>query len=300
MTNKILFRGVASALITPFSAGEIDYPSLRRIINAQIRAGIDALVIGGTTGEASTLSHDEKLKLYSFVIKEVSGRIPVIVGCGSNDTKRAVALAKSIKGLSADGILSVTPYYNKGTHEGIKKHYLSIAEATNLPIIIYNVPQRTGVNLPISLIEELAEHENIVGIKEASDSAERLLNLSCLSDKIKLYSGNDGMTLQTLALGGEGVISVVSNIFPTAMHKLCESFFMGDLSRAGEIGRSLIPMTNALFCDVNPVPIKYCMSLAGFCSPEVRLPLSLPKSDSAKLIQDAYEKYKKEHPELAV
>ena len=167
MTDKILFRGAASALITPFVSGGIDYPSLKKIINSQIAAGIDALVIGGTTGEASTLSFDEKLKLYSFAAEEAAGRIPIIVGCGSNDTKRAVTLAKSIKPLGVDGILSVTPYYNKGTYDGIKSHYLSIAEASNLPIILYNVPQRTGVNLPISLIAELSEHENIVGIKGA-------------------------------------------------------------------------------------------------------------------------------------
>lgn len=299
MTNKILFRGVASAIVTPFASGEIDYVSLKKIINAQIEAGINALVVGGTTGEASTLSHDEKLRLYSFVINEVSGRIPVIVGCGSNDTRRAVALAKSVKSLSPDGILSVTPYYNKGTTEGIKKHYLSIVESADLPTIIYNVPQRTGVNLPISLIEELANHENIVGIKEASDSAERLVRISALKDKIKLYSGNDAMTLQTLALGGVGVISVVSNLMPYAMRSLCESFFLGDISKAAEIQRSLIGITDALFCDVNPVPLKYAMSLAGYCSPEMRLPLSLPSSDAAKRIEAAYREYKERYPELS-
>ena len=299
MTNKILFSGVASAIITPFSSGEIDYFSLRRIINAQISAGVDALVVGGTTGEASTLSHDEKLRLYSFVIKEVAGRIPVIAGCGSNDTKRAVSLAKAIKNLSADGILSVTPYYNKGTCEGIKKHYLSIAESSDLPMIIYNVPQRTGVNMPISLVDELSEHENIVGIKEASDSSERLLLLSALSDKIKLYAGNDTATLQTLALGGLGVISVVSNVLPRAMQELCKSFFLGNISRSAEIQRSLIPMINAMFTEVNPVPVKYCMSLAGFSSPEVRLPLSLPSESTARAIEKAFENFLSEHPDLS-
>lgn len=299
MTDKILFRGGASALVTPFRSGEIDFNSLKKIISTQIASGIDALVVGGTTGEASTLSDEEKLRLYDFVISEVGGRIPVIVGCGTNCTERATAFARAIKGLSADGILSVTPYYNKGTKEGIKRHYLSIAETADLPTIIYNVPQRTGVNLPISLIEELANHENIVGIKEASDSVERLAVLSAMSDKISLYAGNDSMTLPALSLGGLGVISVVSNVLPLAMHRLCESFFNQDIDEARKIQHSLVPMIKALFCEVNPVPIKYCMSLVGLCTPELRLPLSTPDSAIARVVEEAYERYKQDYPELS-
>lgn len=280
MAKKEIFRGVATALITPFINGEIDYKALGKLIDMQIEADIDALVIGGTTAEVATLSDDERYKLYTFAKGKICGRTKLIFGTGTNDTRVAVAHTKYAERLGCDGVLLVTPYYNKGTETGIEKHYLTIAESANLPIIVYNVPSRTGVNLGINLLERLANHTNIVGIKEASDSADRLVSLAAFGDNLRLYAGNDSQIYSALSLGGAGVISVMSNIIPKEAKELCKCYFEGKTNEALSLQIKLLPFIKSLFIETNPAPIKYAMSAAGLCSSEVRLPLSPPRESS--------------------
>ena len=287
MRKRVIFSGVGTALITPFIDTGIDFDSLRRIIDFQIEAGVDALVIAGTTGEASTLSEDERYSLYEFARSYTAGRVPLILGTGTNDTKGAIRHTRRAAEIGADAALVVTPYYNKGTASGVVMHYKSVAECSELPIILYNVPSRTGVNLSIDAVRELSEHENIVAIKEASDSVDRLTELSVLSNEIALYAGNDSQTHALLALGGMGVISVASNIAPREVLQIVDNFTRGDASAALAAQRALLPLCRALFLETNPAPIKYLMSKAGFCSPEIRLPLTLP-TDSVRRELDRF------------
>lgn len=287
MNKKQIFRGVSTALITPFKNGEIDYDALGSLIEYQIDANVDALVIGGTTAEISTLSTEERYRLYAFAKEKIDGRTRLILGTGTNDTRATLYNSKFAEGVGCDGLLLVTPYYNKGTEFGIEKHYLSIAESVDLPIIVYNVPSRTGVNLEISLLERLANHPNIVGIKEASDSADRLVSLALLTDKLSLYAGNDSQIYPVLALGGEGVISVISNILPKEVKALCNSYFDNDSKQSLNIQLKLLPLIKALFIETNPAPVKYAMSLLGLCSAELRLPLCEPKDSTKKEIERA-------------
>lgn len=284
MNKKIIFSGAATALITPFSGGEIDYESLGELIDDQIEGGIDALVIGGTTAEAATLSDEERYKLYTFAKGKIAGRTRLILGTGTNDTRVAIKHTKFAERLGCDGVLLVTPYYNKGTEEGIKKHYLSIAESTDLPIILYNVPSRTGVNLGFNLLDALSEHPNIAAIKEASDSVDRLVRLATLSDKLTLYSGNDSQIYPTLSLGGMGVISVMSNLMPRTTKELCKSYFEGRTDEALGLQLKLLPFIRSLFMETNPSPIKYAMASRGFCTSEVRLPLAEPRTSTKEEI----------------
>ena len=284
MKKKEIFRGVATALITPFTDGEIDYPTLSRLIDMQIAAGIPALVVGGTTAEAATLSDDERYKLYTFAKGKIAGRAKLILGTGTNDTRVAVAHTKFAARLGCDGVLLVTPYYNKGTEDGIEKHYLLIAESTDLPTILYNVPSRTGVNLGFGLLERLAKHPNIVALKEASDSVDRLVRLSAFGDELHLYAGNDSQIYPTLSLGGRGVISVVSNILPEATCHICTSFFAGDVGASLATQQKLLPLIRSLFLETNPSPIKYAMWTRGLCNADVRLPLSEPRESTKEEI----------------
>lgn len=284
MDKKEIFRGVGTALITPFIDGEIDYAALGALIDYQIVGGVDALVVGGTTAEAATLSDEERYKLYTFAKGQIAGRTKLILGTGTNDTRVALAHTKFAERLGCDGVLLVTPYYNKGTEIGIEKHYLSIAESTNLPIILYNVPSRTGVNLGFNLLDRLANHPNIVALKEASDSIDRLVALAAFGDKLRLYSGNDSQIYPTLALGGIGVISVMSNLLPKTTHNICQSFFDGLHNKALKLQLRLLPFIKALFAETNPTPIKYAMSMRGLCSAEVRLPLAEPRESTKQEI----------------
>lgn len=284
MAKKLIFKGAATALITPFKDGEIDYEALSRLIEFQIAGGIDAFVIGGTTAEAATLSDDERYGLYTFAKEKINGRTKLIFGTGTNDTRVALAHSKFAEQLGCDGVLLVTPYYNKGTEDGIEKHYLKIAESVNLPIILYNVPSRTGVNLGFNLLGRLADHPNIVGLKEASDSIDRLVTLSAFGDELHLYSGNDSQIYPTLALGGKGVISVMSNLLPKTTVKMCKDYFEGNQGEALKLQISLLPFIKSLFLETNPAPIKYAMAEKGFCSPEVRLPLSEPRESTKREI----------------
>ena len=291
MKNTV-FRGVATAMITPLCDGKIDYGALERLFEIQIECGVDALVIAGTTGECSTLSEEERVSLFEFSARMARGRIPLILGTGSNSTATAVKYAKIAERIGGCAYLSVTPYYNKGTERGIISHYLEIARATEMPIILYNVPSRTGVNLSLAAIEELAECESIVGIKEAQDSIDRLTALSALSDKIALYSGNDSQIYPTLALGGAGVISVVSNVMPRAVLGITRAYFSGDVRLSYERQISLLPFAAAMFLETNPTPIKHAMKLSGLCDDEVRLPLTRPSEDTMRKIKEALDKHR--------
>lgn len=272
--RKPIFTGVCTALITPFRDGKIDFEALSGLIEFQIDGGVDALLINGTTGESATLTDAEKREIISFAVSEVGGRVPVIAGTGSNDTKKAVELSKFAYDVGADACLAVTPYYNKASEVGLIKHYEAIVDATEIPIILYNVPSRTGVNIPLSVYERLSEHKNIVAVKEANPSVSDFARLSARCGKnLDLYSGNDDLILPCLSLGGNGIISVISNALPRQTGDICRLWFGGKIKEATELQLKLLPLTNALFCEVNPIPIKALLSHLGFCKEEYRLPL---------------------------
>ncbi|MBQ8720409.1 MAG: 4-hydroxy-tetrahydrodipicolinate synthase [Clostridia bacterium] len=293
MKKQIIFSGTATALITPFASGEIDYPSLFRLIDGQIAAGIDALVVGGTTGEAATLSLTERYELYGKCREHINGRCKLIFGTGTNDTRCAVAHTKEAGAIGCDGVLVVTPYYNKGTHEGVVRHYLEIADASPVPVLLYNVPSRTGVNLTLSQLERLSRHEMISGIKEAGDSVDRLVEIATLGEDLPLYSGNDSQIFATMALGGYGVISVLSNLLPKETKRITELYLGGSIEKSRERQFELLPIIKSLFLETNPAPVKYAMSLCGACSPELRLPLSQPSEATKAVVRGALSAYKK-------
>ena len=292
MKKQEIFRGVATALITPFKNDKIDIDALERLLEMQISAGIDAIVIGGTTGEAATLSNDERYELYRESARIVGGRCKLIFGTGTNDTRVAVNHTKYAESVGCDAVLLVTPYYNKGTREGIIRHYLTIADSSETPVILYNVPSRTGVNLDFEILERLSNHERIVAIKEASDSIDRLTAIASLGESLRLYSGNDSQIYPTLALGGLGVISVVSNLFPTETLDICRLYFEGERKKSLDLQTKMLPVINSLFLETNPAPIKYAMSRAGLCSADMRLPMWLPTDITRRKINEAIEKFR--------
>lgn len=290
MKKKIVFRGTATAMITPFCNDAIDTHALRTLAEEQIGAGIDALVIGGTTGEAATLSDGERYALYRTCAEMDRGHAKLILGTGTNDTKAAIRHTKRAAAIGADAVLVVTPYYNKGTSEGIVEHYRRIADASSVPVLLYNVPTRTGVNLTLEQLDRLADEENIVGIKEASDSVDRLIDLSAFGDRLWLYSGNDSQIHTTLSLGGLGVISVASNLIPQRIAAIADLFFEGRHYESRQCQLQLLPLIRALFVETNPAPIKYAMSLYGKCREEVRLPLSPPVGAQRALLRREAER----------
>ena len=287
MKKKEIFSGVGTALVTPFEDGRVDYSALGRLIELQIAAGVEAIVIGGTTGEAATLTEEERRELYARAAELIRGRARLILGTGTNDTRAAVERTKFAATLGCDGALVVTPYYNKGTEEGVYRHYVEIADCSELPIILYNVPSRTGVNLGLTLLSRLAEHPNVVGLKEAGDSTDRLVQLSCLGDALPLYAGNDSQIFPALSLGGRGVISVVSNLWPERVKRITDGYFSGDYEGSLNEQRSLLPLIRALFLETNPAPVKWAMGTLGLCSAEVRLPLSLPRESTRAALAEA-------------
>ena len=291
MKKRVIFKGVGTALVTPFSRGRIDYPTLDRLIERQIDAKTDALVIGGTTGEAATLSDKERYRLYSHAIDLVAGRCAVVLGTGTNDTRVAIKHTMVAKSLSADGALVVTPYYNKGTELGLGRHYEAIADAIDIPLILYNVPSRTGVNIPIPTLKRLSERENIVGIKEASDSADRLVKISAIGEALPLYAGNDSQTYTAMALGGAGVISVLSNLCPERMKKITDNLMTGQKEAALSEQQALLPLIDAIFAETNPAPIKYALSRLGLCSEEMRLPMSEVCEGTRRLIDEVLKNF---------
>ena len=280
--NNRLFRGAAVALATPFRAGEIDFEAFERLIDRQIAAGTGALVVCGTTGEPATISHEEREWLIECALRRAGGRVPVIVGVGGNDTRAVIALTRQVKAAGADAALAVTPFYNKTTQAGLIAHFTAVADAADIPVILYNVPARTGVNLLPETAAALAEHPNICGVKEASGDVSQAAELVGLcGDKIALYAGNDDQALPLLSLGGQGVISVVANICPSLVSGLCECFFAGDIDSARAIQLRLLPLCKALFMEVNPIPLKAALAMLGLCGNELRLPL-VPASEACR------------------
>lgn len=283
-----IFTGSAVALITPFHNGQIDYKALETIIELQIAAGSDAIVALGTTGEASTLSAEEREEATRFFVEHVSGRIPVIVGTGGNNTEEVIERSRFAEAVGADGLLIVTPYYNKTTQDGLVAHYCAISEQVRTPIIAYNVPSRTGLNLQPQTMRKILDNcENVVGIKEASGNIEQIVSLAALCPDCDIYSGNDDHVVPILSIGGKGVISTVANIIPEAMHLMCERFFDGDIAEARRLQLASLPLVKAAFCEVNPIPIKTMMGILKLCDPEVRLPLVQPTLEHYELMEKA-------------
>jgi 4-hydroxy-tetrahydrodipicolinate synthase len=287
-----IFTGSAVALITPFHDGAVDYTALTRLIELQIAAGSDAIVALGTTGEAATMMEDEREEVIRFVVERVSNRIPVIVGTGSNNTEDAIRKSRFAEAVGADGLLIVTPFYNKTTQEGLLAHYSSIAEQVRLPIIIYNVPSRTGLNIKPETVTKLVRScENIVGIKEASGDISQITKLAAICPECDIYSGNDDQVVPVLSIGGKGVISTIANIHPEAMHMMCKAYFDGDVEEARRLQLALLPLQEAAFCEVNPIPIKTMMGLLKLCDPEVRLPLVKPSLEHYELMENTLRDY---------
>ena len=279
-----IFTGVATALVTPFRNRAIDYESFGTIIDDQLKAGINALVICGTTGEASTLTDDEQISAIEFAVKRVGKKIPVIAGAGSNDTEHAITLCKRACEVGADALLIVTPYYNKTSQRGLIHMYTRIADSVNKPIILYNVPSRTGVNIEPETYAALAEHPNIQAIKEASGDFSKLVKtVSLVGDKLDVYSGNDDQVVPMMALGAKGVISVLSNVIPAETVEMCQRFMNGDVKGSAAMQCKYLSLINALFSDVNPIPVKEAMGMLGCCTNEMREPL-YPMDEAKKAI----------------
>jgi 4-hydroxy-tetrahydrodipicolinate synthase len=261
MTKNPVFLGAATALVTPLTADGVDYPALEKLINWQIDEGIDALVICGTTGEASTLTDEEHMAVLKFAIEVAGGRVPMIAGTGSNDTAHAIEMTKFACSIGYDAMLVVTPYYNKTTQRGLIAMFTAIADASTKPIILYNVPGRTGVNIEPATYAALAKHPNIAAIKEAGGNISKIVETATLvGDQLDIYSGNDDQIVPILACGGKGVISVLSNVVPKETSQMCHTFFNGDVKGAMEMQKKYLGLTNALFCEVNPIPVKAAMA----------------------------------------
>lgn len=274
MKNTI-FKGAATAIITPMhDDGSVDYEAFGRLIDFQIANGIDGIVAVGTTGESATLADDEHMEAVKFCIDRVAGRVPVIAGTGSNNTDHAIMFTKEAYKLGADAVLLVTPYYNKTTQKGLYESFKATAECAPIPCIIYNVPSRTGCNLQPETVAKLAEIPNIVAIKEASGNISQVAEIAALcGDKIDIYSGNDDQIIPILSLGGKGVISVLSNLLPKETHDMCQNFFDGNIDAARDAQLKYIPLIDALFCEVNPIPVKAALSAMGYGENVLRLPL---------------------------
>ena len=289
-----VFTGAGVAIVTPFKEnGEVNYEKFGELIEDQIAGGTDAIIVCGTTGESSTLDHEEHLAVIKYCIEKVAGRIPVVAGTGSNCTETAVYLSTEAEKYGADALLLVTPYYNKATQNGLFKHYKTIADSVKIPCILYNVPSRTGCNIaPETVVRLCSEVENIVGVKEASGNISQIVKLMSIADgKVDLYSGNDDQIVPLLALGGIGVISVLSNVAPRQTHDICEKFFNGDV--AGSCAEQLraIPLCNALFCEVNPIPVKKALNLMGKEVGPLRAPLTEMEEENAAKLEKAMKEY---------
>ena len=289
MKKQTIFKGVGTALITPFKNGRIDFNALEHIIEKQIKARVGALVIGGTTGEAATLSDVERYTLFEFAKEKTAGRVKLIFGTGTNDTRAAIRHTRRAEEIGCDGVLVVTPYYNKGTYSGVTRHYEEIAKSTALPVILYNVPSRTGVNLTANQLEHLGKTKNIVAIKEAGDSMDKYVSLSALSESLGLYAGNDSQIYTTLMLGGLGVISVLSNVCPRLAVEICDTYFSGELEKSRELQIKALPFISALFAETNPAPVKYAMYRLGLCENSLRLPLMPIGEETEKIIDSVME-----------
>ena len=290
MKNTV-FTGAATAIVTPLTKDGIDYEAFGRLIDWQIEAGIDAIVTVGTTGEGSTLDDAEHKAAIRFTVERVAGRVPVIAGTGSNDVAYAISLTKYACEVGADAMLLVTPYYNKATQRGMIESFRAVADASTKPCILYNVPSRTGCNLTPQSAAILAEHPNIVAIKEASGNISQIAELAALvGDKMDIYSGNDDQIVPILSLGGKGVISVLSNLMPKETSDMCKLFFEGKVAESRELQLRLLPLVNALFSEVNPIPVKAAMSKMGYGENYLRLPLTPMEDAHAEVLYDLMAK----------
>lgn len=282
-----IFKGAATALVTPFKNGLIDFEKYGELIEWQISEDIDALVVAGTTGEASTISDIEHKALMKYAVDKINKRVPVILGTGSNDTKHSLELTRDAQAAGADAVLIVTPYYNKTTQSGVIKHYSYIADRVDIPIIMYNVPSRTGFNLSVNSVVELSKHKNIVGLKEASANISYVADIaSKVSEDFYIYSGNDDMIVPILSLGGKGVISVLSNVMPKQTHTMVMDYLSGDIHSAMNLQLKLYDFISALFIETNPIPVKTCLNLLGFDVGELRMPLCEMEEKNKKVLFD--------------
>ena len=289
-----IFEGAGVALVTPFHEdGSVNYEKLEQIVEEQIAGGTDCIIACGTTGEAATLSHEEHIEVIRFVCQVVNKRIPVVAGTGSNCTKTAVYLSQEAEKLGADGVLLVSPYYNKATQNGLKNHFVTIAKSIHIPVILYNIQGRTGVNILPSTIAAIAEEaENVVAVKEASGNISQVAEIAKQTKgKLDIYSGNDDQIIPILSLGGKGVISVLSNVAPKQTHQMCEEYFNGNVEKAKDMQLEALDLIHALFCEVNPIPVKAAMNLMGKEVGSLRAPLTEMEDANKERLRKAMQEY---------
>lgn len=272
--KKTVFTGSGVAIITPFNENGIDFDSLGNLIDFHLENGTDAIIVCGTTGEAATMPDEEHLSAIEYTVKRVNKKIPVIAGTGSNDTVHGIKLSKEAEKLGADALLVVTPYYNKSNKQGLINHFTAIAKSVNIPIILYNVPSRTGMNISLEVLEELAKVDNIVGLKEASGNASYLMEVAAkYGDRFDIYSGNDDIIVPVMSVGGKGVISVLANVLPKETHDICQLYLDGKTNESMRLQFKYLDLINSLFCEVNPIPVKTALNLMGFNVGILRMPL---------------------------
>jgi len=288
-----MFKGSFVAIVTPFNEDlSVNFDELTRLLNWHVEQQTDGIVILGTTGEAPTLSEAEKLKVFQHTVQVINGRLPVIAGTGSNDTLKTVSFSKQVESLGVDGLLIVSPYYNKGNRQGVIRHFTSVADAVNIPILLYNVPSRTGVNLDVDVVLELSRHPRIVGLKEASGDLSYATAICAKKpDDFVVFSGNDDLILPLLSVGGVGVISVAANVMPSAMHELVFAFLEGDIGHARKLQLDYLDLIHALFIETNPIPVKAAVSHIGFKPGGYRLPLAPLSEENREVLDEVLRRY---------
>lgn len=293
MSIKSLFKGSCVALITPFKNQTVDYDKLHSLLEFQIKNGTDAILVLGTTGEPSTMTTAEKEEVIRFTVEKVNKRVPVLAGTGGNNTEAVISASKKAQKLGADGLLLITPYYNKCTQNGLVAHFLKVADSVNLPIIIYNVPSRTGVNILPQTLKKIAAHQNIYGIKEASGNIEQMSDMIevCKTFDTEFYSGDDGVTFPTMMMGGSGVISVTANIIPEFMSRLARHCLNNEIEKAREMHFKLAPLVKAAFIEVNPIPVKAAAQMMGLCGGDLRLPLTEIEPQNREILKAALKNF---------
>ena len=286
--KKLIFKGAGVAIVTPFTEDGINFPEFGRMIDAQIAGHTDAIIVAGTTGEAATMSDAEHKEAIKFAVEHTKGRVPVVAGTGSNDTAYAVQLSQYAESVGADGLLLVTPYYNKCTQKGLIQHFRKIADSVKIPCILYDVPSRTGVSIKVPTYAELAKHPNIVAVKEANGDLSSILRLRfAVGVELAVYSGNDDQIVPILSLGGMGVISVLSNVAPKETHDICQLYFDGKTEESAKLQIAFTDLADALFCETNPIPVKTAMRLMGYAAGPLRLPLSEMEPENLKKLETA-------------
>ncbi len=286
--KRLIFKGAGVAIVTPFTEDGINFPEFGRLIDVQIAGHTDAIIVAGTTGEAATMSDEEHKEAIKFAVEHTKGRVPVIAGTGSNDTAYAIQLSQYAEQVGADGLLLVTPYYNKCTQKGLIEHFTKIADSVNVPCILYNVPSRTGLSIKVPTYAALSKHPNIVAVKEANGDLSSILRLRyAVGDELAVYSGNDDQIVPILSLGGMGVISVLSNVAPKETHDICQLYFDGKVKESAALQIAFTDLADALFCETNPIPVKTAMRLMGYAAGPLRLPLSEMEPENLKKLETA-------------